>query len=46
MIHEYIEDIQTFTDAIQMAYQNQSLLRQFAHRLADVCHTDILLRQP
>jgi len=42
MIHEYIEDIQTFTDAIQTAWQNQPRLLQFAHQLAEVCHTEIL----
>lgn len=45
MIHEYIEDIQTFTDAIQIAYQNQSLLRQFAHTIAKVCRTDIFVAE-
>jgi hypothetical protein len=41
MIHEYIDDVQTFADAIQLAHQNQPLLHKLAHQLAEVCQKDI-----
>lgn len=46
MIHEYIEDVQTFTDAIQAAIQSQPQLQRFAQRLAEVCREDIFTAHP
>ena len=43
MIHEYMEDVQKFTDAIQTAHASLNILKNMADKLKDVCQQHLLV---